>query len=119
MSYVVPPPVDTSGFVENPLTAELDANSNDISNAGTVSATTGDMANVTISSQLEHSDAEGLIGFYGATPISQPALLTFNVVPSMPATYDAVELDAALQQLASDLNEVNNLIINLGLEAAE
>ncbi len=119
MSYVIRPPVDPTGFVQNPLTAELDANNQDISNAATVSATDGNITNVTISSQLEHSSPSGLIGFYGATPISQPALLQFPVVPSMPVAYDAIALDGALQQLAADINDINNLIINLGLEAAE
>lgn len=71
MSYVLRPPVDTSGFVENPLTADLDADSNNISNAGTVTATTGDMTNVTIATALEHTNPAGVVGLYGAPPAPQ------------------------------------------------
>lgn len=119
MSYVLRPPVDTAGFVENPLTAELDANSNDISNAGTISASVGDMTNVSattvaadtgnltnanVVSQLSHTDPTGVIGLYGVPP-----------TPQNPPIADAVGANPHANEIA--INEILNALRALGVVA--
>ena len=102
MSYVVPPPVDTSGFVENPMTADLGAGANNINNAGTVTATTGDMTSVVIASLLEHADPTGVIGLYGAAP-----------TPQYPPIADVASGDPE----AVAINEILNALRALGVVA--
>ena len=72
MSYILAPVVDTSSFVSNPLTADLEAGGNNITGAGTVSASVGDMSTVSIATQLS-TNAGSLLGFFGVAPTPQGA----------------------------------------------
>ena len=62
MSYILAPVIDTSSFVSNPLTADLEAGGNNITGAGTVSASVGDMSTVSFATQLS-TNAGSLLGF--------------------------------------------------------
>lgn len=64
MSYVFIP-VDTSAFVGNPLTADLDAASYNINSVGTLSGDAVDLTGALI------TQPASAIGFFGAPPVPQ------------------------------------------------
>jgi hypothetical protein len=65
------PPVDTSAFVSNPLTDNLNANGQEITGANVVSANF-----VVAGTEFSHTDPLGTLGFFGAPPVLQPPALT-------------------------------------------
>lgn len=70
MSYGIAPPVNTSGFVSNPLTAELVADDNNVSGVGTITASVGDMSQVSIADALT-TDPTAVVGMFGVAPVGQ------------------------------------------------
>jgi len=82
MSYGIAPPVNTSGFVSNPLTAELVADDNDVSGVGTITASVGDMSQVSIADAFT-TEPTAVVGLYGVPPTPQFDPIP-DVVPSNP-----------------------------------
>lgn len=102
MSYVLRPPVDTTGFVENPMRATLDAAGNEIIDVASLTATTVEMTNGVINSLLHHQDPAGAVGLYGADP-----------TPQYPPIADVASGDPE----ALAINEILNALRALGVVA--
>lgn len=90
MSYVLKP---STGGLTNPLTEDLDLGSNDIINTATASS-----ENITIAGTVEHTNAAGLVGFYGVAPTPQAPPIA-DVVPSDPEAIAINDILAALRAL--------------------
>lgn len=91
MSYIITP----SDGLSNPLTEDLDAGDNNITDVGTLTASIGDMTNVSIANQIAHTDPLGTVGFYGVEPTNQ--------APPVPPLFGHGEVGDAVNQIVSAL----------------
>lgn len=116
MSYVTLP--SSGGGFANPATENLDMAGFDIQNGDTLEANVVNSTDQATGLKILPSAGTHKLGFFGTTPVVQNALIPIFPALPMPPVYDATALDAEFTAIKNELQLINQLLIDFGLEAS-